>query len=125
LEERAIAVVVHAPHGLAARIEAARTDVRLAGMAVGGVVEPSWLSAYLVPPEPDDVQGSLDMELAVALLSVIVFPLLGLSLLRRQEQIESGHAPPRLPMPTPATPVLSVAGRELSAVGKATVEAAT
>ena len=69
-------------------------------------------------------EASAAALIAAGLLSVIVFPLLGLSLLRRQEQIESGHAPAPPPMPTPATPVLTVADRELCAAGRATVEAA-
>ena len=62
--------------------------------------------------------------IAAGLLSVIIFPLLGLSLLRRQEQIESGTAPPSRRMPTPATPVISVEDRELCELGKATVQPA-
>jgi Kef-type K+ transport system membrane component KefB len=69
-------------------------------------------------------EASAAALIAAGLLSVIVFPLLGLSLLRRQEQIESGHAPAPLPMPTPATPVLTVADRQLCTAGRATVEAA-
>ena len=62
--------------------------------------------------------------IAAGLLSVIIFPLLGLSLLRRQEQLESGTAPPPRRMPTPATPVISVEDRELCELGKATVQPA-
>ncbi len=62
--------------------------------------------------------------IAAGLLSVIIFPLLGLSLLRRQEQIESGTAPPSRRMPTPATPVISVEDRALCDLGKATVQPA-
>jgi len=44
--------------------------------------------------------------IAAGLLSVVIFPVLGLSLLRRGER-------PKGRMPTPATPVLSVEEREL------------
>jgi Kef-type K+ transport system membrane component KefB len=70
-------------------------------------------------------QASAAALIAAGLLSVIVFPLLGLSLLRRQEQTESGLAPAPLPMPTPATPVLSVEDGQLCAVARAKAELAT
>jgi Kef-type K+ transport system membrane component KefB len=62
--------------------------------------------------------------IAAGLLSVIIFPVLGLSLLRRQERIESGTAPRSSRMPTPATPVISVEDRALCDLGKATVQPA-
>lgn len=70
-------------------------------------------------------EASAAALIAAGLLSVIVFPLLGLSLLRRQEQVESGRAPAPLPMPTPATPVLSVEDGQLCALGRAKAEPAT
>jgi len=70
-------------------------------------------------------EASAAALIAAGLLSVIVNPVLGLSLLRRQEQMESGHTLAPLPMPTPATPVLSVADGELCALGRKAAEAST
>jgi Kef-type K+ transport system membrane component KefB len=49
--------------------------------------------------------------IAAGLLSVIVFPVLGLSILRRQKPPPAGERP----MPSPATPVLSVEDRAVCA----------
>ena len=52
--------------------------------------------------------------IAAGLLSVIIFPLLGLSLLRREERA-SGVEPVDRGMPTPASPVLTMETRRLCA----------
>ncbi len=62
--------------------------------------------------------------IAAGLLSVIIFPVSGLALLRRGGQLpDGGHAAPR-PVPTPAMPVLTVEDRALCRVGDSTAGAA-
>jgi Kef-type K+ transport system membrane component KefB len=61
--------------------------------------------------------------IAAGLLSVIIFPAVGLALLRREQPAQDAdQAAPAIP--TPAMPVMTVENRELCELGKATVQPA-
>jgi Kef-type K+ transport system membrane component KefB len=61
--------------------------------------------------------------IAAGLLSVIIFPAVGLALLRREQPAQDAdQAAPAIP--TPAMPVMTVEDRELCELGKATVQPA-
>ena len=59
--------------------------------------------------------------IAAGLLSVIIFPALGLTLLRRDQPAPAGTDP--APIPTPATPVLTAEDAELCRVGNGSARA--
>jgi hypothetical protein len=61
--------------------------------------------------------------IAAGLLSVIIFPALGPSLLRRGQSAPAAAEP--APMPTPATPVMTAEDRALCRVAPASAEPAT
>jgi len=60
--------------------------------------------------------------IAAGLLSVIIFPAVGLALLRRGRPATDAAAAPA--MPTPAMPVMTVEDRQLCDLGSATVQPA-